>query len=278
MTVNRVDARGQGYDPYFLGVELAVPAPSAEILDDVLQWEGGAVLPYTHFSLAMSVARRFAYWVAWNIDGGDLKKLSRANLTFVDDRRIPAAAQVGNEVYARNPLDRGHLARRSDLTWGPLEEAQQANIDSFCFTNIVPQVDDFNQSGRQGVWGRLEDALYEEVEVDGLRVCVMAAPVFRDNDTVYRSVALPREFWKVLAYSRNNELAVRAFLLAQDLDPVRAVTALDEFHAYQVELSELEQRTGLVFSPVMHAAGVRMTASADGAARAPLAKAADIRW
>jgi len=272
------DVDSQGYNADFLGTEIATPVPSERIRDDVLVWKGGTTLPYTHFSLAMSTSRRFAHWVAWNIDGGDLKKLSRANLKFVKDRRIPAAAQVGNELYARNPLDRGHLARRSDLIWGPLEEAQQANIDSFSFTNIVPQVDDFNQSGQQGVWGRLEDALYEDVEVDGLRVCVMAAPVFRDDDTVYRGVALPREFWKVLAYSRNNELAARAFLLAQDLDPVHAVTALDEFRTYQVELAELEERTGLVFSPVMHAAGVPVAALVGGTERTPLSTAADIRW
>jgi endonuclease G len=240
---------GKGYNPDFLGTEIATPAPSEKIREDMLVWKGGTTLPYTHFSLAMSSTRRFAHWVAWNIDGGDLKKLSRVKLQFFEDPRIPAAAQVGNELYARNPLDRGHLARRSDLTWGHLEEAQQANIDSFCFTNVVPQVDDFNQSGQQGVWGRLEDALYEDVEVDGLRVCVMAAPVFRDDDTVYRGVALPREFWKVLAYSRSNELAVRAFLLAHDLDPMQAVTALDEFRSYQVELAELEERTGLVVLP-----------------------------
>ena len=269
---------GKGYNPDFLGAEVATPAPSEQIREDMLVWKGGTTLRYTHFSLAMSSTRRFAHWVAWNIDGGNLKKLSRAKLKFVKDRRIPAAAQVGNELYARNPLDRGHLARRSDLTWGCLEEAQQANIDSFCFTNMVLQVDDFNQSGQQGVWGRLEDALYEDVEVDGLRVCVMAAPVFRDDDTVYRGIALPREFWKVLAYSRNNELAVRAFLLAQDLDPMRAVTALDEFRSYQVDLAELEERTGLVFPKVMRDAGVPAAALAGGTGRTPLAKAADIRW
>ncbi|MGV8857428.1 DNA/RNA non-specific endonuclease [Rhodoglobus sp.] len=116
MTVNGADARGHGYDSEFLGVELAVPVPTAAIL--------------------------------------------------------------GNELYVRNPLDRGHLARRADLTWGELGDAQQANRDSFSFTNIAPQMDDFNQSSRQGLWGRLEDALYEDVDVDDLRVSVMAGPVF----------------------------------------------------------------------------------------------------
>jgi hypothetical protein len=54
-------------------------------------------------------------------------------------------------MSARNGLDRGHLARRADLVWGSLPVARKANIDSFYFTNITPQVDDFNQSVRNGV-------------------------------------------------------------------------------------------------------------------------------
>ena len=97
-------------------------------------------------------------------------------------------------------------------------------------------MDDLNQSSRQGVWGRLEDALYEDVEVDGLRVYVIAGPVFRADDQVYRGGGLPREFWKILAYCRDGDLAVRAFLLTQDLDPLGALMALDEFRLYQVDL------------------------------------------
>ena len=55
------------------------------------------------------------------------------------DPRIPAAEQTGEEAYADNDLDRGHIARRSDLLWGTLTEARQANTDSFYFTNITPQ-------------------------------------------------------------------------------------------------------------------------------------------
>ena len=267
-----------GYDQDFLGVMIAAPEPGERILADILVWGSQTVLPYTHFSLVMSVSQRFAYWVAWNIDGGALKKLSRANLGFSRDPRIPAAAQVGNELYAGNRLDRGHLARRADLTWGSLGEAQQANADSFSYTNIAPQMDDFNQSRQQGLWGRLEDALYEDVEVDDLRVSVMAGPVFHDDDQMYRNVRLPREYWKVLAYCCGGALRVRAFLLTQDLDPLQAVMAVDEFRLYQVELAELEERTGLIFPAVMHAGTTRPAALATAGERKPLSEAANIHW
>jgi len=40
------------------------------------------------------------------------------------DPRLPADAQTGEDVYAGNDLDRGHLARRSDLLWGTLDDAR----------------------------------------------------------------------------------------------------------------------------------------------------------
>ncbi len=134
-------------------------------------------------------------------------------------------------------------------------------------------MDDFNQSSQQGLWGRLEDALYEDVAVDGLRVCVIAGPVFRADDQVYRGVGLPREFWKILAYCRDGDLAVRAFLLTQDLDPLGALMVLDEFRLYQVDLTELEERTELLFSTMLHSAGVRAGVLTAAGERAPLVDA-----
>lgn len=89
-------------------------------------------------------------------------------------------------------------------------------------------MDDFNQSRQQGLWGRLEDALYEDVRVDDLRACVMAGPVFGDDDQTYRGVGLPREYWKVLAFCRDGQLNVRAFLLTQNLNPLQALMAVDD--------------------------------------------------
>ena len=87
--------------------------------DDVaVTVDGEQVVEYTHFSLQMKRSRRFAFWVAWNIDGGALKALSRKGIKFVKDRRIPENLQVGDELYVDNDLDRGHLARRADLVCG----------------------------------------------------------------------------------------------------------------------------------------------------------------
>lgn len=96
-----------GYDPNFLGIHLEVPDP--RFRDDGVLIEGTRVVPNAHFSLSLSRPRRFLRWVGWNIDGGNIKLLCRSDLGFTKDPRLPAKAQVGNELYASSGLDRGIL-------------------------------------------------------------------------------------------------------------------------------------------------------------------------
>ena len=147
----------------------------------------------------------------------------------------------------------GISRRRADLCWGSQAMASRANRDSFFFTNISPQMDNFNQSTLGGIWGRLEDAVYEEVEVEDLRVSAIGGPVFHTDDRIFRGVRIPREFYKVLAYVEAGELKARAFLLTQSLDQLELLD-LKEFKVYQVTLTEVEQRCGLVFPDNLRAA------------------------
>lgn len=270
------DVQSRGYDPGFLGTELEPPSIDASLLEDTVELNGSAIIPYTHFSLAVSKSRRFARWVAWNIDGGSIKRLSRQGSAFTKDSRIPEEFQNGDELYNGNRLDRGHIARRADLLWGPLPEAKRANDDSFFFTNIAPQMDDFNQSGKNGIWGRLEEAVFSDVDVQDLKVTAFGGPIFRDNDREYRGVPLPREYWKVLAYLEGGGLRSAAFLLTQNLNPLEALD-LNEFRAFQVGISELEERTSLRFADPLRDDDGRTSLRAAGD-RAPLESLADIRW
>ncbi len=274
--VLQIDVHG-GYDPAFLGVDVPVPVPVDGVLADVTPTvDGGTLVQHEHFSLQMSASRRFALWVGWNIDGGRLRALSRRGHGFVRDSRIAAGAQVGDDLYAGNRLDRGHIARRADLLWGDPAEAERANHDSFYFTNIAPQLDDFNQSTQDGVWGRLEDAVFADVDVQDLRVSLFGGPVFAADDRSYRGVRLPREYWKVVVFRETGPLRARAFLLTQALDRLELLD-LDEFRVFQLAVPEVEARTGLRFPDVLHAADTGALPALTGT-RAPLGSPADIRW
>ncbi|MFI1970574.1 DNA/RNA non-specific endonuclease [Streptomyces cinnamoneus] len=270
------EAVATGYDPGFLTERVDTPRLDPKIKDDAVQLDGSEIVPYTHFSLALSTSRRFALWVAWNIDGGSLKKIDRTGIEFVKDPRIPADAQVGNEMYQGNRLDRGHVARRADLIWGGPAEADKGNVDSFYYTNITPQMDDFNQSVKNGLWGQLENAVFEDVKVDGLRVSVFGGPVFQEDDRFYRGVQVPREFWKVIVFSEQGVLKSKAFLLTQNLDQLE-VLDLDEFRVYQVGLGEIESRVHLHFPAVLRTADTLVVPEALED-RAPLDRLEDIQW
>ncbi|MFC7376398.1 MULTISPECIES: DNA/RNA non-specific endonuclease [unclassified Brachybacterium] len=241
-------ASARGYDPDFLAEPVPFPELAAEHREDAACVDGSPVVPYTHFSLVQSASRRFARVVAWNIDGARLQRISRDGIDFRLDDRLPEDAQAGEDLYCGNGLDRGHIARRADLTWGERAEARRANEDSFCFTNIAPQMARFNQSGRGGVWGEVENSLFDQVEVQDLRVSVVGGPVFGERDREYRGVRLPQEFFKAAYYMVDDELRVQAFLLAQDLGGLERLD-LSAFSTYLVDLQELTSRTGLAFAP-----------------------------
>jgi endonuclease G len=278
MTIDISGARAadSGYSADFLGQRVDPPAIGPALQDDTVRLDGSEVIPYTHFSLALSKSRRFARWVAWNIDGGTLKKISRTGIPFIRDSRIPAEFQNGDELYNSNRLDRGHLARRADLLRGPLSDAKKANKDSFFFTNITPQMDDFNQSSKDGVWGRLEDAVFADVDVQDLKVSAFGGPVFHDDDRVYRDTPLPREYWKVLAYVEQGQFKSHAFLLTQNLNPFEAID-FDEFRAFQISTTELEERTHLQFAAALSTANAFAARTAIGD-REPLNGVGDILW
>ncbi len=260
---------GVGFDNAFLGdhlVELPIPA-NAKVKADIAPTKTGELVRhYTHFTLAMSASRRFCRWVAWNIDGNALQQLSRVNMKFVTDRQYDAKFQVGDSLYAGNRLDRGHIARRADLLWGGRQEAEQANIDSFFFTNITPQLDDFNQSKQHGLWGELENAIFDDVDVENLKASVLGGPIFKDTDFPYRMVLVPRSFWKIIAYVEAGALKAKAFVLTQDdLETKLESLGLEEWKLYQTPIHDLSQLTQLDYGDLAAADTMQAAPEAVGA-------------
>lgn len=270
-----------GFNQDFLSEVINLPDLSPSNKENAFRINGSEVIDYTHFSLAVNKVRKFAFWVAWNIDGGSIRRLSRKGIPFIIDPRVPQEFQMGDELYQGNRLDRGHIARRADLLWGSPSEAEKANKDSFFFTNITPQMDDFNQGQRGGLWGRLEDAVFEDTEVEDLKVSLFGGPVFRDDDRNFIDVKIPREFWKVIVFVENGKLKSKSFILAQNLDQLRAFE-LDAFKVYQVALEEVQDRCGLKFPDVLKEAdsvGRRLKSRREIVSqRKPLESLRDIDW
>jgi endonuclease G len=121
-----------------------------------------------------------AMFVGVNIDGATSVKIERSKDKWFYDGRIPVEQQIGEELYAGNLLDRGHLVRREDPNWG--DAAQRANDETFHFTNCSPQMAGFNQK----TWLSLEDYLLKNSRAWQERITVFSGPVFADDDRVSR--------------------------------------------------------------------------------------------
>lgn len=107
---------GTGYQVNFLtGFVVSLPDTTA-IAEDVLPVPENAAsrLDYEHFSVVMSKSRRLALFTAVNIDGSTSVSIPRGGDPWAFDGRIPEEALAGDELYANNDFDRGHLVRRED--------------------------------------------------------------------------------------------------------------------------------------------------------------------
>lgn len=266
-----------GYNPAFLGPDIAFPALSLADQNDAFQLSDSPYLHYMHFSLALSKSRRLAYWVAWNIDGSRLnQKVKRKRFRL--DKRVSSEYQVDNKFYKKNILDRGHLARHEDVVWGDDEEAEQASSDSFLFTNIAPQAEDFNQSKQGGLWGELENAALEVTL--NQRMSCFAGPIFQDNDRLYgtekNQIRIPSKFFKILVYKKSDQLTTKAFVLSQVLDKL-VPRGLEKFAVFEKTISDIEASTFLTFPDIVkkrQRSTVRGLAPPDR----PIESLSEIRW
>ncbi|MFD6319849.1 DNA/RNA non-specific endonuclease [Methylorubrum thiocyanatum] len=234
-----------GYDAGFLeGFPVVLPKPLCIRADDVLQVDGSrdGRLDYTHFSVVMSKSRRLAMFVAVNIEGQSSRKIERGDDQWFLDGRIPPEAQIGEELYVGNDLDRGHLVRREDPNWG--EEAETANDDTFHFTNCTPQMAGFNQK----TWLGLENYILHNTRKWRERVTVFTGPVFGSNDLLYRGVRIPLAYWKVVSFlTDDGRPSASAYMIDQEREIGSLEAAFGRYKTYQRSVRYISELTLLDF-------------------------------
>lgn len=255
-----------GYDEDFLG--RTVPVPALHGVKTVL-------LPYTHFSVLMRPDKRLAAVTALGLDGSKLIDLDRGGIQWRLDPRLSEIEQTGEQVYARNDLDRGHLVRRASAVWGDTRaEAAQANEDTFYYTNAAPQAAKFNQG--MELWLGLETYLQENAADSSRRLVVFTGPIFGHTDPVYRGVDIPLKFFKVAAFLYRGELAATGYVVDQapqlaDLPDVPQSGIRDEapplgpFRTFQAPIRDIATLTGLSLDQLMAADRMPIAAALPGA-------------
>lgn len=207
------------------------------------------ILKYFNFSVILHKSRRLSIITAVNIDGNKSDSLGRENTPWILDPRIDEKYQTGPPVYYKNDLDRGHMVRRLDPVWGA--NAEQANEDTFNFTNSAPQHKNLNQKE----WLRLEDFILGNADKENIKVSVFTGPIFSEDDIPYRDVLLPMRFYKVAAMIKSDGTpSVTGYILSQpaEIDDFKDMEGIKEtgfamFKTYQVPIAKIAALTGLRF-------------------------------
>lgn len=240
-------ALADGYNQDFLGSDHRLPLP--RLTDDLQSKvaklkDGGDVLNYLHFSIVMNADRKLAFYTAANVDGKELRKITRPKDKWYFDPRLDEQYQAGPKLYKGNPLDRGHLVRRLDPCWGP--NAKEAGEDTFHFTNCSPQHKRLNQHD----WLEVENYVLKTADNADERISVFTGPVFREDDMIYRKeYLLPADFWKIVAFvGKNGKLSATAYLRTQKNYIENLEFYDDEFKTWQVPVAQVEAMTGLSFA------------------------------
>jgi endonuclease G len=236
----------EGYDPAFLGGQVALPDVQDD--GDVLRFEldGRELreLAYEHFSVVMSKSRRLCLYSAVNVDGSQTKKVKRSS--WRRDPRIGHDQQIDGACYGTAPrFSRGHMTRREDPVWGTAESAARGNSDSMHVTNAVPQMQSFNA----GIWLGLEDYALDHARADLMRISVFTGPVLRADDPIRFGVQIPTTFWKVIAFEHDQTRALCAtgYTLAQDDFLRDEEFVFGQHRTTQVPLSVIEALAGVSF-------------------------------
>jgi endonuclease G len=286
-------AERNGYQPNFLGASVRVPLPrvtGTKFGRPMKLKDGTTELRYWNYSVVMNQDRKLAFFSAANIRPAE-RRGTRNTGGFINDKRVTEVdrgGQLGEGFYGRqstfesdhrafNPFDRGHLTRREDLQWGTTEaEAKRSGDDSFHFTNCAPQHYAFNQVNEiNGLWNRLETMAVRDL-TQSPNLCIINGPVFnaplsaieddqikglrlngpRKPDPVFGGVAIPRMYYKLIAWSEDKKLRCRAFVVTQELllanderirEHEEARLTPEEIALYEISVPALEKLTGLKF-------------------------------
>ncbi len=206
-------------------------------------------LHYFNFSVAINKSRKLCAMTAVNIDGNRLDPIERENTKWIIDPRMDEKYQTGPSVYADNDLDRGHMVRRLDPVWG--ENKEEANDDTFHYSNSTPQHKNLNQK----TWLSLENYILDNAGDERIKASVFTGPIFSEDDIPYRGVLLPLQFWKVAAMIKaDGTPSVTGYMLKQpdDIEDFRTTEGIKEdgfgkFKTYQVPLQKIANLTGISF-------------------------------
>lgn len=203
----------------------------------VTHYAGGRV----NYSLEYDILKRHARWVAFSFDNISAEDNVVRSNAWRWDPDIPAEYSTDN-WFQKTGYSRGHLVASEDRTY-----TQQANEQTFYYSNISPQIQQHNG----GVWMKLEQKIQAWGRSPDLRdvLYVVKGGTIRDDQIksqrIRQHLVIPRYYWAALLLKKHDAYHSIAFLtehrryergegylrdLALSVDQLEVFTGLDFFH------------------------------------------------
>ena len=212
------------------------------------------------FSIEYDQEKRHAKWVAYTIDKSTAQKnWSRSDWEngdpFRPDPLLPKAQRIGHAEHRNDTYDRGHLCASEDRVY-----SQEANAQTFYYSNISPQLEAFNQ---RGPWYDLERKVREwggceaGVAPLGNTLYVVKGGTIRDgeyydsrgkhgvlakNPKKMNGIVVPAHYFVALVSQQENTHTGIAFYLSHE-DHGQGYHLAD----YVLSIDRLEELTGIDF-------------------------------
>lgn len=216
---------------------LAAGRETKFIVHDVL-FQGNWVRNY---SLEYDFSKMHARWVAFQAyDGIAADQVSRTKPEpWADDPELSTEYHTTRADYTG--YDRGHLVASNDRRY-----CREANVQTFYYSNISPQLAAFNQN----IWQKLEENVKAWMQDGALRdtLYVVKGGSIREDQiltfTGPHRVAVPQFYFMAILARKNNSYKSIAFWLEH-----KAYQQPYELQKKALSVDELEERTGIDFFP-----------------------------
>lgn len=200
-----------------------------------------------HSAMVLSYAEEYeqALWVAHIIRPEVADGRGARTNDFREDPLVATGSAVEADYFLKEMQadstykydgfgwDRGHLAPSADFRW-----SEKALSESFLYSNMSPQLDDFDRDG----WAELEGLLRGYVARTGQQLYVVTGGVLKEGlaviDRGVNKVSIPEQYYKVVLDLEAGKAI--AFLMPNVKLPY-------PIEHYAVSVDDVEELTGLDF-------------------------------
>lgn len=223
--------------------ETSVPAPSSKeessapvvsVLAETVSPKEEIMLKKAAYTTSYNPLTKQPNWVGWHLTADHVTgPYKRNGIKFHEDEDVPEPRATDAD-YRSSGYDRGHMCPSGDNKW-----SQEAQEQSFLFTNICPQIHGLNA----GDWNEMEQQCRKWAEKEG-EIYIVCGPIFyssaRHKKIGKNKIPVPEAFFKVVLSLKDAPKAIGFIYKNQSgnrpkgdyvntVDQVERITGIDFF-------------------------------------------------